>query len=363
MHIYGYSINSTVLDYECAIANENIDLANQLLPQIASSEYNEIASFLYSNDYIEYAYQIAQDPSLKFNYALELEDIDACCELLTTALNTDKEMIYNSQRWRRLADCCILKGNIQVAEECAIKANDLSLLLLLYTCSGNREGMKVLAEKAKQEEQWNISFLCYYLLQDIQACRSVLQEQHLLPQTAFFTLSHQPSAIQSVFKEWQEELSQAHHIAADLIANPSQYSEYFPGYQEALALEESIQPLYQMDIQASEYCKYKDMLETGLKLDELKCVGEEEVSEGEEQQEVNEQVNEEVSEEQVNEEVSEEQVNEQVSEEQVNEDEQQQQHNSPNPTESSMDEFDEIGEGSGGDVDDLDLDDLEKEWE
>ena len=28
-----------------------------------------------------------------------------------------------------------------------------------------------------------------------------------------------------------------------------------------------------------------------------------------------------------------------------------------------MDEFDEIGEGSGGDVDDLDLDDLEKEWE
>ena len=351
MHIYGYSINSTVLDYECAIANENIDLANQLLPQIASSEYNEIASFLYSNDYIEYAYQIAQDPSLKFNYALELEDIDACCELLTTALNTDKEMIYNSQRWRRLADCCILKGNIQVAEECAIKANDLSLLLLLYTCSGNREGMKVLAEKAKQEEQWNISFLCYYLLQDIQACRSVLQEQHLLPQTAFFTLSHQPSAIQSVFKEWQEELSQAHHIAADLIANPSQYSEYFPGYQEALALEESIQPLYQMDIQASEYCKYKDMLETGLKLDELKCVGEEVI----EQEEVNEG-----EEEQMNEQ-EEEQMNEQE-EEQMNE-QQQQQHNSPNPTESSSDEFDEIGEGSGGDVDDLDLDDLEKEWE
>ena len=78
--------------------------------------------------------------------------------------------------------------------------------------------------------------------------------------------TQQPSAIQSVFKEWQEELSQAHHIAADLIANPSQYSEYFPGYQEALALEESIQPLYQMDIQASEYCKYKDMLETGCKV-------------------------------------------------------------------------------------------------
>ena len=98
MHIYGYSINATVLDYECAIANEDIDLANQLLPQIASNEYNEIASYLYSNDYIEYAYQIAQDPSLKFNYALELEDIDTCCELLTTALNTDKEIIYNRQK-------------------------------------------------------------------------------------------------------------------------------------------------------------------------------------------------------------------------------------------------------------------------
>ena len=51
MHIYGYSINATVLDYECAIANEDIDLANQLLPQIASNEYNEIASYLYSNEY------------------------------------------------------------------------------------------------------------------------------------------------------------------------------------------------------------------------------------------------------------------------------------------------------------------------
>ena len=304
-------MNATVLEYECAIAKEEFDRANALLPSISTTEYNEVANFLHSNDYVDYAYQIVQDPAMKFNYALELEDIESCRALLLNELNVEKERIYNNQRWRRLADCCILKGSIELAEECAVRSTDLSLLLLLYTCSGKKEGLRELAGKSAESDQWNIAFICYYLLQDVNACRKVLQEQQLLPQAAFFTLSHQPSLIQSVFKDWQDTLLQCHHIAAELIANPSTYSEFFPGYPEALELEQSIQPLYQMDIQAGEYMKYKEMLETGLCFQELACVGEEMKEE--------------------------------------------------TPL-NSTDELDELEEFEG-DVDDIDIDDLEKEWE
>ena len=158
-------------------------------------------------------------------------------------------MIYNHQRWRQLADICIDKGNIVLAEECANMAEDLSLLLLLYTCTGNRKGLTDLAEKALNADQWNIRFLCYYLLQDLNACQEVLKSQHLLPQAAFFALSYQPSTIQQVFKDWQDSLIESHHIAAELIANPSLYSDYFPGYHEALELEQSIEPLSQSSFQ------------------------------------------------------------------------------------------------------------------
>lgn len=319
-------MNATVLEYECAIAKEDFDRANAILPSISTAEYNEVANFLHSNDYVDYAYQIVQDPAMKFNYALELEDIESCRALLLNELNVEKERIYNSQRWRRLADCCILKGSIELAEECAVRSTDLSLLLLLYTCSGNKQGLRELAGTSAESDQWNIAFICYYLLQDVNACRKVLQDQQLLPQTAFFTLSHQPSLIQSVFKDWQDDLLRCHHIAAELIANPSTYSEFFPGYQEALQLEQSIQPLYEMDIQAGEYVKYKEMLETGLCFDELACVGET------------------MSQEEV---VQEEEIQEEIVQESADD----------------MKEFEELEGEVEGDVDDIDIDDLEKEWE
>ena len=296
---------------------------------------------------MEYAYQIIQDPAIKFNYAIELEDIESCQHLLRNELNTEKEIIYNRQRWRQLADICIDKGNIEFAEECADMAEDLSLLLLLHSCTGNRKGIVDLAEKARKADQWNIRFLCYFLLQDVDNCREVLKSQGLLPQAAFFALSYQPSFIHQVFRDWQENLIEAHHIAAELIANPSIYSDYFPGYHEALELEESIKPLYSMDIRASEYPKYKEMLETGLSLSELQCVGEEEEEED---------VHEEIQEEDVQEEVQEEDIQEEIQEE-----------TQDSPQLDNNDDSDEFGEIEGdfevGDVDDLDIDNLEKEWE
>ena len=326
------------MEYECAIGTEDIEGANRILPMVAVSEYNEVANYLHSCDYVEYACQLVQDPAVKFNYALELEDIEICRGLLVNELNVEKESIYNNQRWRQLADCCILKGELKLAEECAKKADDFSLLLLLYTCTGNRQGLRDLGDEAMKADQWNVAFTCFYLIQDITACRELLQKQQLLPQAAFFTLSHQPSCIQDVFKDWQDDLIQHHHIAGELIANPGQYSEFFPGYHEALQLEESISSLYTMDIEAGEYTKYKEMLESELCLNELKCVGE-----------VNESVGEH-EEDQATLSVEEE------TEEQVNSD--------PIDTPEPDDEFGEIEEGSiEGDVEDIDIEDLEKEWE
>lgn len=338
------------MEYECAIGTEDIEGANRILPMVAVSEYNEVANYLHSCDYVEYACQLVQDPAVKFNYALELEDIEICRGLLVNELNVEKESIYNNQRWRQLADCCILKGELKLAEECAKKADDFSLLLLLYTCTGNRQGLRDLGDEAMKADQWNVAFTCFYLIQDITACRELLQKQQLLPQAAFFTLSHQPSCIQDVFKDWQDDLIQHHHIAGELIANPGQYSEFFPGYHEALQLEESISSLYTMDIEAGEYTKYKEMLESELRLNELNCVGEVNESVGEHEEDQVTLSVEEETEDQFNSDVSD--TAELVPSEPIG--------NAPEPD----DEFGEIEEGSiEGDVDDIDIEYLEKEWE
>ena len=268
----------------------------------------------------------------------------------------DRADAYNPQRWRRLADLGITQGDVPLALTCAEQAGDLSLSLLLYSCVGDRAALAALAARAAAQEQLNIAFLALYLTGDVRGCIELLQAHGKLPEAAFFALAYQPSQIAQAFAVWQADLRAHHHVAAELIANPREYAEYFAGYEEALALEAQLAPLRAMDVKASEYPKYRRMVDgEGIDVSALESVRGD-VKTEEVKKDVKEE--EEVKEEDVKtEEMKEEK------EEEVKEDEIVKTDNPETETDNVEEEFDEIiGSEEGTDDGDIDIDDLEKEW-
>ena len=259
---------------------------------------------------------------------------------------------------------CIRQANIAMALRCAEEANDLSFSLLLYSCVGDRAGLVALAEKAAQQEQLNIAFLALYLTGDTLGCIRLLQTHQKLSEAAFFALAYQPSRITEAFRVWQSDLRAHHHLAAELIANPEEYGSYFAGYEEALELEKQLEPLRHVDVKAREYARYKKMVEEdGIDVGALEMVGGEGCDESGEECEGGE----------------EEKIKE--DEEKINEDEEEQNEENNNAThkpeenninttdtaqeEPEQDEFEEIMEGGDetkDDGEDIDIDDLEREW-
>ena len=274
----------------------------------------------------------------------------------------DRADAYNPQRWRRLADLGITQGDVPLALTCAEQAGDLSLSLLLYSCVGDRAALAALAARAAAQEQLNIAFLALYLTGDVCGCIELLQAHGKLPEAAFFALAYQPSQIAQAFAVWQADLRAHHHVAAELIANPREYAEYFAGYEEALALEAQLAPLRAMDVKASEYPKYRRMVDgEGIDVSALESVrGDVKTEEVKEEDVKTEEVKEEDVKEE--EEVKEEEVKEEK-EEEVKEDEIVKTENAETETDSVEEEFDEIiGSEEGTDDGDIDIDDLEKEW-
>ena len=274
----------------------------------------------------------------------------------------DRADAYNPQRWRRLADLGITQGDVPLALTCAEQAGDLSLSLLLYSCVGDRAAMAALAARAAAQEQLNIAFLALYLTGDVRGCIELLQAHGKLPEAAFFALAYQPSQIAQAFAVWQADLRAHHHVAAELIANPREYAEYFAGYEEALTLEAQLAPLRAMDVKASEYPKYRRMVDgEGIDVSALESVrGDVKTEEVKEEDVKTEEVKEEDVKEE--EEVKEEEVKEEK-EEEVKEDEIVKTENAETETDNVEEEFEAIiGSEEGTDDGDIDIDDLEKEW-
>ena len=275
----------------------------------------------------------------------------------------DRADAYNPQRWRRLADLGITQGDVPLALTCAEQAGDLSLSLLLYSCVGDRAALAALAARAAAQEQLNIAFLALYLTGDVHGCIELLQAHGKLPEAAFFALAYQPSQIAQAFAVWQADLRAHHHVAAELIANPREYAEYFAGYEEALALEAQLAPLRAMDVKASEYPKYRRMVDgEGIDVSALESVRGDVKSEEVKEDVKSEEVKEEVKEEKEEVKEEKEEVKEEK-EEEVKEDEIVKTENAETETDNVEEEFEAIiGSEEGTDDGDIDIDDLEKEW-
>ena len=187
LNIVSYSLEITVINYQTAIAREDFETASQILPKIPFDHRNRIAQFLDARGLKEMALEVATEPDLRFELAIQLNKLRTAYDLAKTS---DSEL-----KWKQLGDTAILNCEYDLARECLVNAKDLGSLLLLFTSLGDENGLKRLAEIARAEGINNIAFVCHFLLHQLDECIAILTETKRTSEAAFLARTYLPRLI------------------------------------------------------------------------------------------------------------------------------------------------------------------------
>lgn len=115
--------------------------------------------------------------------------------------------------------------------------------------------VKKLAESTSTNGKNNISFLSYLLLGNLDKCLQLLIETDRLPEAAFFARSYLPSKMSYVVGLWKESLSKTNIKASESLANPDEYENLFPHYQDSVKTEIYLQAERNRQLPAAAYAK------------------------------------------------------------------------------------------------------------
>lgn len=190
--VVSYHLSLSVLEYQTAVVRRDFSTANKILPNVPRDQYNSIAKFLESQGFKEYALQVADDFDLKFDLAIQLNKLDVAHKVLLDAvedLRSDGSGAAEiNNKWKQLLDLSLARSNIELAEECGLAAGDLGALLLIYTSTGDREGLLRLGRLAEEAGKANIAFLAYHSVGDAHGCVRVLEKAGQTTEAEIFSL-------------------------------------------------------------------------------------------------------------------------------------------------------------------------------
>ncbi|KAJ2613007.1 Coatomer subunit beta' [Coemansia sp. RSA 1365] len=253
VNVVSYVLPLPVIEYQTAILRGDLDLAQELLPSIPSSQRHRIAKFLEAEDMKELALEVTTDPEQRFDLAVQLNQLETAYSLA--------EESGAEAKWRIVGDCALRTWNFDLAERCMSKAKDLSGLLLLHSASGNRAGMESLAKQAEETGANNIAFACYQSLQQDDKCLDLLLRIERIPEAALFARAYLPGKVDDIVRQWRTLLDGLDkHKAAEAIASPTDYANLFPDFDRALAIAER----QHEKVPAAEYLQQKAGLYTDL---------------------------------------------------------------------------------------------------
>ncbi len=236
VNVTSYALSLSVVEYQTLVLRGDMDAANDLLQDIPADQKNKLARFLEGQGYKELALDIATDPEHRFDLALSLNNLEIA---LTIARDADVE-----HKWKTVGDAALATWNMSLAEQCFTNAHDLGSLLLLYSSSGNADGLRALAAQADAAGANNVAFSCLWLLADLDACIDLLLRTDRVAEAVFFAQTYRPSKTPSVARRWRESLEKGGKgKVARLLAVPPSLEggggdeELFPEWEDWLRLE------------------------------------------------------------------------------------------------------------------------------
>lgn len=241
-NVYSYTVSLVMLEYQTAVVRRDFDTANAILPKIPHDQMDYVARFLESQGFKEEALALSTDPDQKFDLAVQLAKLDVARDIMLQEIDQKGgpagEMSTETQhKWKQLGDLALNDFQFTLAEDCAVRAEDFSLLLILYTSRGDAEGLERLAQVAKEKRRYNIAFACWLLLDKTTECVDVLKDTKRFPEAAFFARSYCPSKIQLVMDKWREDLAVVSSRAAKALADPQKNPELFENFELSLQAE------------------------------------------------------------------------------------------------------------------------------
>uniref|UniRef100_A0A8C7GWT4 Beta'-coat protein n=1 Tax=Oncorhynchus kisutch TaxID=8019 RepID=A0A8C7GWT4_ONCKI len=218
LNIFTYSLLVSVLEYQTAVMRRDFGMADRVLPTIPKEMRTRVTHFLEKQGFRRKALAVSTDSEHRFELALHLGELKITYQLAVKA--------ESEQKWKQLAELATTKCQFVLAQECLHHAQDHGGLLLLATASGNANG------------KTNVAFLTYFLQGKLDNCLELLIKTNRLPEAAFLARTYLPSHVSRVVKLWKESLGKVNQKEADALANPTYYSNLFPGLQEAFLAED-----------------------------------------------------------------------------------------------------------------------------
>lgn len=228
--VVSFALSLTVVEYQTLVLRGDLDSAQGLLSDIPEAEMNKIARFLEGQGYKELALEVATDSEHRFELALGLNNLEVALELARTA---DQE-----HKWKTVGDAAMTAWDIRLAQECFSQAKDLGSLLLLYSSSGDKEGLKSLAVQAEEMGSNNIAFSSLWLSGDIDAAIDLLVRTGRESEAVLFSQTYKPSKTVGLVKQWKESLEKQNKSkVSKLIGVPTEDEDLFPEWDEWIKIE------------------------------------------------------------------------------------------------------------------------------
>lgn len=223
--ITAYSLSLAMVHYETAIINGDLEAAAKLLPQVPKENYVQLARFLDNQGQKQLAMAISPDVEHRFELAIELNLLKEAYEIAKNSQDAGE------QKWRQLGTLALGHGDFKLAEECLKAAKDYNGLLLLYSSLSDMDGMKFLAEVSEKDGKNSLAFLSNFLIGNVAKCLELLLLTNRFPEAAFFAKTYMPIEVSRIVKLWKQQVPE---IIADRIADPLEFPNLFPGFEETL---------------------------------------------------------------------------------------------------------------------------------
>lgn len=107
----------------------------------------------------------------------------------------------------------------------------------MATAAGDKDAVQQLAIDSHSDGKNNVSFLSNLVLGQLDECIDLLCETGRPAEAALLARTYKPSRVSQAVGAWREELSRTNKKAADSIADPADYPNLFPEFEESSALE------------------------------------------------------------------------------------------------------------------------------
>lgn len=250
LKITSYELLSSVIQAQREIVDSDPTLTTkspdykklkETLENVPENHKGKIAKFLESMNFKEIAYEVAVDEEHRFDLAISLNKIN-------DAFRIAEKDIHNYEKLRKIGDIALKLGDINLAENCYKLSNDYNSLLLIYSCLGDAEGMKYVAEASMADKKYNVAFQSFFSIGMPEQCYDILISSDRIPEAAMFARAYLPSKLYEVEKLWKTKSEGKPYVPAsltDITENVSKVdlairieqvlSEYYEAQRESAA--------------------------------------------------------------------------------------------------------------------------------